>query len=196
MSNKQGFLSALMSWLRGGDATPQHVEVVEPEREASSAYQVVAFDEDLLEKARLHWHIGDWDSITSIDREALQHHPDRAKLALLVAAALQQTDQAAAAAQYARLAREWGCSKKLIAQILIAGVHNTLARAAAALGDQAKSNAHFRLAVSSGTPGLDSALLARTRAANELGRMEEPAIRERLSGADGSAQRVLHTGTE
>ena len=111
-----------------------------------------SYDEGLLERARLQWHVGDWDSLVTLSHDEVSNHPDRAKLALLVAAALQQRDQPEAAARYVELARGWGCGTKLIAQVLIAGVHNSLARASLLVGDEEAAQAHFRLAVAAGTP--------------------------------------------
>jgi len=48
------------------------------------------------------------------------------KLALVVAAAWQQAGDHAAARRFMDLAKKWGCDKKLMAQLLVAGVHNTL----------------------------------------------------------------------
>lgn len=133
--------------------------------------RLASYDDELLDRARLQWHVGDWDALVKIDREVLQNHPDRAKLALFVASAFQQLGQNEYAARYVKLARDLGCNKKLVAQILIAGVHNSLARSAVLLGDQAKAELHFRLAVSTGTPGLESEFIAQARARLESGRL-------------------------
>ena len=45
------------------------------------------YDEGLLDKAKTQWQRGDWDSLALLQRDALEYHPDRAKLALLAAAA-------------------------------------------------------------------------------------------------------------
>lgn len=131
----------------------------------------VPFDEYLLERARLQWHLGDWDGLAAIERSMIQQHPERAKLALLVGAALQQAGEEAKAASFIRTARDWGCSKRLVAQILIAGVHNSLARAAIISGAHEQAEEHFRLAVTSGSPGIDLPLLAQMRALKEMQRM-------------------------
>lgn len=129
---------------------------------------VVPYDENLLERSRTQWQFGDWHSLTMLDRETLQHHPDRAKLSLLVAAGCLQADQPKEARQYLRLAQEWGCSKKLIAQILAAGVHNSLGRAAAQAGLQERAFRHFESAIAVGTPGADIRLFAQARCGEQL----------------------------
>ncbi|MBV2208075.1 MAG: hypothetical protein KUL77_00735 [Thermomonas sp.] len=132
------------------------------------AQQPVAYDENLLERARTQWQFGDWDSLARLDRDILQHHPDRAKLALLAAAGRLQTHRADEARHFIRLAQDWGVSKKLMAQILAAGVHNSLGRAAALGNKPQRALQHFEAALSTGTPGSDPRLLAPTLARHEM----------------------------
>lgn len=104
----------------------QDIEAMQQSSEQASG-EWVAYDEDLLERARTQWQFGDWESLASLQRDTLQHHPDRAKLALLAAAGHQQQGDMAAARQFAQIAKDWGASKKSISQVLIAGVYSTLA---------------------------------------------------------------------
>lgn len=133
-----------------------------PDRGAARS-TLVAYDENLLERARTQWQFGDWNSLAQLDRDTLQHHPDRAKLALLAAAGRLQTDKADEAKQYLRLAKDWGISKRLLARILAAGVHNSLGRAAAIAGDQSRAIQHFHNAIATGTPGSEARLLTHAR---------------------------------
>jgi hypothetical protein len=122
-----------------------------------------AHDENLLERARTQWQFGDWNSLAHLDRDTLQHHPDRAHLALLAAAGQLQTGLDTEAKENIRLAQEWGVSKKLISQILIAGAHNSLGRAAA-IGNQAyRALQHFESAITIGSPASDAKLLTEAR---------------------------------
>lgn len=140
--------------------------------------QLVPFDETLLERARTQWQFGDWPSLQRIERDQFQHHPDRAKLALLAAAGRAQAlDEQAQARQFARLARDWGCAPKLMAQVLIAGVYDTLGRAAILAGEDAKALRHFGTAAATGAPSADTALLARARADHQA-----QAVTSRLGG--------------
>jgi hypothetical protein len=123
----------------------------------------IPYDENLLERARTQWQFGDWHSLVKLERDTLQHHPDRAKLALFAAAGHLQTDNASVGRQYIRLAHEWGCCKKLIAQILAAGVHNSLGRAAAIAGDQPRALQHFQNAIATGTPSSEARLFIQAR---------------------------------
>lgn len=121
----------------------------------------VPYDENLLERARTQWRQGEWGSLVRLDINSIEHHPDRAKLGLVVASAWLQQGDSAAARRYLRHAMDWGCDKKLAAQILTAGVHNTLGRAAAIAGDQARMEQHFRHAVAGSGSQIERASIGR-----------------------------------
>jgi hypothetical protein len=127
-----------------------------------------------LERARTQWQFGDWESLSNLDRDTLQHHPDRAKLALLAAAGRLQIGQDAEARQYIRLTQDWGASNKLISQILIAGVHNSIGRAAAIGNQQHRALQHFENAITIGTPGSDAKLLTQARSGEQLSQLGLP----------------------
>ncbi|MCP5229062.1 MAG: hypothetical protein H6941_10685 [Candidatus Accumulibacter sp.] len=131
----------------------------------------VPYDENLLERARTQWQFGDWRSLAQLERDVLQHHPDRAKLALLAAAGHMQQGDDQVARHYTRLAQDWGCSKRLVSQILIAGVHNTLGRAAAAAGQEPRALRHFQSAIATGAPTSAVGLLTRARANEQLAQL-------------------------
>jgi len=131
----------------------------------------VPYDEHLLERSRTQWQFGDWASLAALSQDTLQHHPDRAKLALLAAAGHAQLGQTEPARQYTRLAQDWGCPKKLVAQVLISGTHNSLARAAAVSGRPEQARSHFEHAVRIGMPHADASLLTPARAQKQLADM-------------------------
>lgn len=124
---------------------------------------LLAYDENLLERTRTQWQFGDWASLMNLDRETIQHHPERAKLALLAAAGHMQSGDIRDACQFTRLAQDWGCSKKLVSQILIAGVHNSLGRAAAINGEGERALQHFENAIAAGSPAGELRLLTQAR---------------------------------
>lgn len=172
---------AIANWLRMGKAPPAAeplaADPVVPEKAGQRpAAQLVPFDENLLERSRTQWQFGDWQSLAELQRDTLQHHPDRAKLALLAAGGHQQLGNMTAAHQFTRLAQDWGCSKKLISQVLIAGVHNTLGRATAIAGRSQQALGHFRNAVIIAAPSADARLLAQSRVREELGQLGLPAL--------------------
>jgi hypothetical protein len=137
----------------------------------SEAYPI-PYDENLLERARTQWQFGDWDSLVKLTLESLQHHPERAKLALLSAAGHLQQGNTSVAMQFICLAQEWGCSKKIISQILIAGVHNNLAKASVIAGKHMQAFSHFECSIETGTPGGDKGLLTNARTGRELSSLE------------------------
>jgi hypothetical protein len=125
--------------------------------------QPVPYDENLLERSRSQWQFGDWESLASIERDTLQHHPDRAKLALLAAAGHLQLGNVVQGRQMLRLAEDWGCSRQLLARVLIAGVHNSLGKASTLCGEDERALSHFHQSVRIGTPGVDAALMVKAR---------------------------------
>lgn len=135
------------------------------------AQHVVPYDENLLERCRTQWQFGDWASLAALERDTLQHHPDRAKLALLAAAGHSALGNSAEARQYTRLALDWGCSKKLVSQILIAGVHNTLGRVAAVSGQEQCALQHFQASLQVGAPQSDVRLLAQARVSQQFSQL-------------------------
>lgn len=170
-------LTAIFTWLRGRSRpVPASTPAVEPLAIVDAAVERSAshlgpYDENLLERARTQWQFGDWTSLARLDRDTLAHHPDRAKLALLAASAHQQNNDMAAARQFLRLAQEWGCSKRHLTQILVAGAYNTLGRAAALNAQEGKALGHFEAAVAIGMPGSDAKLITQARAAHQLSQL-------------------------
>ena len=133
---------------------------------------LVPYDENLLERARTQWQFGDWHSLARLERDTLQHHPDRAKLVLLAAAGRLQIGQDSEARQYIGLAQDWGCSKKNISQILISGVHNSIGMAAAIGAQQQRAALHFEKAIRIGSPNSDIKLLTQARTTNQISHFE------------------------
>lgn len=126
-------------------------------------------NDTLLERALIQWQYGDWEGLVSLNGNQLRIHPDRAKLTLLVATAWQQLNDDFKVRKYLELARGFGCDKKNIARLLVAGVHNTLGRAAAASRQESKALSHFRNAVI----GLDgnAPLACHARSVREITRL-------------------------
>ena len=93
----------LKIWLASAfGATPTVAASASPisatdQNDHQTTLHLVPYDENLLERSRTQWQFGDWASLVKLERDTLQHHPDRAKLALLAAAGhLQQGDNPAA----------------------------------------------------------------------------------------------------
>lgn len=162
-------LRRLLAFLRGlTQRSRSDAQVVDPAPDTSMNSALAAplempYDEHLFERARTQWQFGDWPSLASLDIDVLKFHPERAKLALLSAAGHSQLGAQEEARQRVRLAMSWGCSRRLVAQVLAAGVHNSLGRAAASAGMAPRALEHLRSAVALGTPGADLRLMSQAR---------------------------------
>lgn len=132
----------------------------------ATAPRIFDASEDLLSRARMQWQFGEWTSLLQLDLLAIEHHPDRAELALLSGCAALQTGQSDAAQHYLAAAEAWECHPALMARLLIAGVANSLARYHALKGNSATSETYF-LEAASGLGG-DPRLAARARQQQEL----------------------------
>lgn len=118
----------------------------------------------LLERARTQWQFGDWQALTQLAQQPLEHHPDRAMLALLAAAGFMQVGDMAQARHHLRQSEAWGQNAKLIRQVMISGVHNSLGRVSVLAGQPERAQRHFEGAIATGMPGSDTTLLGRARA--------------------------------
>jgi FkbM family methyltransferase len=125
---------------------------------------LVPYDESLLNRARTQWLFGEWEGLCSLSKKTLLHHPERAKLALLVAAGFLQTGNFVEAKHFICLAQDWGVCKKLLSQVLISGLHNTLGRSYLARGDDKLALHHFEDAIHIVQPRADRRLHGESRA--------------------------------
>lgn len=130
------------------------------------------YDEGLLDRCRGDWRRGNWRALAALSTDDLELHSQRARLALMVASAHQALGQASATRLFVRLARQWGAEQDLIVRVLVGGVHNTLARAAALSPSRHVGVAHhFREAVAAGSTGSSRWLATTTRAEHQLGQI-------------------------
>lgn len=126
------------------------------------------YKENLLERSRTQWQFGDWESLIKIKKETLLHHPDRVQLAILSAIGHSQLGNIADFRENIHLAQEWGCEINIIKRMIIAGVHNTLGRAAILCGDQESAEKHFESSIAAGEPYADRRLLSNARVTEQL----------------------------
>ena len=83
---------------------------------------------------------------------------------------MQQGD-AQSTRQFTNLAQEWGCSKKIVSQVLIASVYNTLGRAAVASKQEQRAIRHFEKSIAVVMPQSDIRLLGQTRIIRETAKL-------------------------
>lgn len=138
----------------------------------------------LLLQASAHWQQGNWESLIRIDDNSLEGNPDRARIALLIAAAYLQMKQPEKARFLIQRSREWGGNRISTVRILISNVHNSIARSAAVSGDSERAGRHFDEALSTGLPGCDTATLASVRKSSQLRDLGL------IPGIDGCLQRL------
>lgn len=110
-----------------------------------------AIDEHLFVRSLTQWKLGDLESIFRLNHISVQHHPDRVKLILLLAASHAQIGHSEEARRYTKIALDWGCDKKLIGQILVSGLHNTLGYVANLAGDHKLEKQHIASAIQVGS---------------------------------------------
>jgi len=125
------------------------------------------YDENLLDCCITQWKFGDWQSLVKISKEQLEHHPEREKLAILVAAGHFQIGSIEVAKEFSQTAIAWGCSQRLVSQILVAGVHNSLGRAAILSQEPNRAFSHFKEAITIGAPKSEVTLFVQARAAEQ-----------------------------
>lgn len=126
-------------------------------------------DNEILDRSRMQWQFGDWDSLAAVDWQIIEQHPQRAELALLTSTAHQQLGDADTAKIHVARALEWGCEWRHALEVVLAGVHNTLARMAVVRHEEARALRHFRNAVSG--VGGDARLACQARSVREIARL-------------------------
>lgn len=122
-----------------------------------------------LAQARARWEHGDWAALLPMDEADLAGDPDRAKLALILAAAHSHAGDMARAGELARQAVFWGAERTIVARVLLSAAQNSLARVSAALEEDPMP--HFEAAIRLVQPHVDVPLLARSRRVRELAHM-------------------------
>ena len=127
--------------------------------DSSSEESEDGFFTGLLDRARMQWLMGDWESLSKLDLEQIQHHPDRAKLAALTAIGQLQTGQFTKVNTYIRLAYEWGGNKKIISKLLLAGAFISIGRASVIKNQIHSALQYFENAVSIVSKAADAKLL-------------------------------------
>lgn len=149
--------------------------------------------------AMAHWLMGDWPALVRLPERDIAAHPERDRVALLVACAHQQCDAHEQARHFVRRALEWGCHPALVARLLISSTHNTMGRIAALREDKTAIDHHFRSALRvTGDPQAPTAAHARAvREMARLGLLPQAAalVQEEASGLDASAGRPVELGS-
>jgi FkbM family methyltransferase len=99
----------------------------------------------LLSQSRMQWQFGERERLTQIDLLHIEHHPDRAELALLAGTASLQLGDRQKASTYLKTSKEWECNERLMMQLLLSGVHHSLGRYHLLKGNEEKATTQIGL---------------------------------------------------
>jgi hypothetical protein len=145
------------------------------------------YDENLLDRCITQWKFGDWQSLIQITKEQLEHHPEREKLAILVAASHFQIGSINVGKEFTQTAMTWGCSQRLVSQILIAGVHNSLGRAAVSSQEPERALSHFNEAITVGAPKSEVTLFVQARSAEQTRQLSAHSLPQALPNSQAQS---------
>lgn len=152
-------------------------------------------DERVLNLARSYWQFGQWDKLAAFSVSDFDEHPERGKLALLVASANQQLGQQQQVAHLIEQAISWGVALPQVRRVLVAGFCQTLARIALISGAQSKADLLLTSSVDLAMPGADHDLwlpIQRNIAVNHIERQRKAMLRASLElGSLDESFRVL-----
>ena len=88
---------------------------------SSSEESQDGFFTSLLDRARIQWLMGDWESLSTLDLDQIQHHPDRAKIALLASYGKLSSSNTGEYKKYVEQSLKWGCSRSFFSKVLLSG---------------------------------------------------------------------------
>jgi FkbM family methyltransferase len=167
-SSKGELLAAAVAPFDRGSVSikPKPVPVYEVREQREVSHQGIG---QLLSQARMQWQFAEWERLCQLDILHIEHHPDRAELALLAGCAALQLGVQEKAATYVKAARGWGCDERLMFQLLISGVHNSMGQYHGLKGNNQKAEKMLQL----GGIGLggDVTLISEIRRSKESSRL-------------------------
>jgi hypothetical protein len=107
--------------------------------DSSTGSSVASREEKAIGKLRMQWQFGDWKSLSSIEISEFINHPNRGEVALLSACAWIQLGNLKYGKTLLLMAREWGCNKKLMITLLVAGAYEKIAEYSQLRGWESKA---------------------------------------------------------
>ena len=109
----------------------------------------------LLRDAQDAWRRADCDALAALGKRSLARSPDRAELAVMIAAGLAQQGEHTGARKMAIKAKDWGCPPRQMAEVLISAALETAGRATCLLADTDAARPLFAEAVAVFSPDGD-----------------------------------------
>jgi 2-polyprenyl-3-methyl-5-hydroxy-6-metoxy-1,4-benzoquinol methylase len=147
-------------------ASPLHKLPVYEMRE-SRAVEVGESDAELFDAARSQWLTADWDALADWHLSEFANHPKRARLALLLAAALHEVGDYDGSKEALRQAVEWGAQRRDLINVVIGQAHAALGRARLAAKDFRSAERHFLACIMSTVPNRSAVNYAKHRVFQE-----------------------------
>lgn len=124
------------------DSRPR--QAPDPVEEQGSEADVVVHRSRRLSEAWGQWAAANWKVLSQTDREALEAHPDRSRLAMISAASALQVGDRGAALEQMRLAMQWGGDKRFMLSVLVASARHSLGRACLVAGRTEQAAQHLQ----------------------------------------------------
>lgn len=109
----------------------------------------------LLRTAQEAWRRADWAALAALETRHLAQSPDRAELAVMIAAGLAHQGAHDAALQRGRQALDWGCPPRRVAEVLISAALETAGCATCLLADAQAAEPFFADAIALFSPDGD-----------------------------------------
>ncbi len=149
---------------------PQHSKAI---KASSQNSELIKVEEELLQKIRLYWQLGDWAALEALSEFDIKTYDIRAECALYIAAACFQLGFVEKAKTYQALALQWGASKQEVGRVMVSGVYNTLGMASTLANGETSVSAlqQFALSAQIALPGLAVTSLIKARTQNQLERL-------------------------
>lgn len=137
------------------------------EMREARAVDVGESDGELFDSTRHQWLTGDWDTLAGWHVAEFANHPKRARIALLIAAALHEVDDFDGSKEALRQAVAWGAQRRDLVNIVIGQAHAALGRARMATKEFDQAEKHFLACITSIAPNRSARHYARNRVFRE-----------------------------
>jgi FkbM family methyltransferase len=124
-------------------------------------------DNELFDAARSQWLTADWDALAGWHLSEFANHPKRARIALLVAAALHEVGDHDGSKEALRQALGWGAQRRDLINVVIGQAHAALGRARLVEKEFGRAEKHFLACITSIAPNRAAARYAKDRVFKE-----------------------------
>jgi len=120
--------------------------------DSSSEDSQDGFFASLLDRSRIQWLMGDWESLSKLDLQQIGSHPDRGILAGIAAAAHAELANFSKAKDFLSKASHWGAPPFLLKRLFISNILKSLGTIAELKSDKKKAENYFLASVNELVP--------------------------------------------